>query len=163
MQRLLKMTHCKQSLAMALLVIALAGCGSGGSDSDDPRTPGQMAYAGYCAGCHGRDGEGRPPAFPPLQGSEWLDLPPEGLTAIVLLGLRGEIEVAGQRYAGYMPPMQHIDDDRIAEVVRFIKARWSEPLEGWTGEDVARLRGRWAGRRPLEGRAGLETLLEESQ
>lgn len=157
------MAHCKQTLAAALLVLTmLAACG-GGSGSDAGDVPGQSVYARYCAGCHGMQGQGRPPSFPPLAGSEWLALPPEGLTAIILLGLRGEIEVAGQAYAGYMPPMQHIDDERVAEIVRYIKNRWSDAANDWTAGDVARLRRALAGRRTPDGRAGVDRLLEELQ
>lgn len=138
----------------------LAGCGDHGS-FDESASPGQAAFASHCGGCHGMQGQGRPPAFPPLAGSEWLSLGPEGLTAIVLLGLRGEIEVAGRSYAGYMPPMQHIDDSRIAGIVRHVKQRWSEPSPDFSGEDVARLRSALAGRDTPDGREGLDRLLEE--
>lgn len=157
------MTHCKQSPLAALLFAALlAGC----SEQDSPEEnaqPGEAAYARYCAGCHGIQGQGRPPAFPPLAGSEWLALPAEGLSAIILLGLRGEIEVAGQTYAGYMPPMQHVDDERVAGLVRYIQGRWSDREPDWTAEDVAGLRSALAGRRTPEGREGLNRLLEELQ
>jgi mono/diheme cytochrome c family protein len=157
------MRHCKQSLIGALMIAGLlAGCG-GGSESGEPAVEGEAAFGRYCAGCHGMQGQGRPPAFPPLAASEWLALPPEGLTAIVLLGLRGEIEVAGQAYAGYMPPMQHIDDERVAEIVRYVKRRWSQAAPDWTAGDVAALRAELGDRRTPEGRAGVERILEELQ
>lgn len=158
------MAHCKQTLGLVLLLVtSLTGCGGSDSGANVQQEPGEAAYARYCAGCHGVQGQGRAPAFPPLAGSEWLALPPEGLTAIILLGLRGEIEVAGTRYAGYMPPMQHIDDERVAGVVQYIKVRWSDGGEDWTSDDVARLRTALAGRGSPEGRAGLEKILEELQ
>lgn len=156
-----KVPHCKQSLAVAVLVLAtLVGC-SGDSGPDQARSPGEASFARYCAGCHGMQGQGRPPAFPPLAGSEWMALPPEGLSAIVLLGLRGEIEVSGRRYAGYMPPMQHIDDAQIADIVRYVKQNWSEFGPEWTAADVAGLRSALAGRPVPEGRDGLQRLLED--
>lgn len=157
------MTHCKQTpLAALLFVVLLGGCGEQGSPEENAQ-PGQAAFGRYCAGCHGMQGQGRPPAFPPLAGSEWLALPAEGLSAIILLGLRGEIEVAGQAYAGYMPPMQHIDDERVAELVRYIQGRWSDRALDWTAEDVAGLRSALVGRRTPDGREGLNRLLEELQ
>ncbi len=161
MQKLPKVPHCKQSLAAAVLVLAtLAGCGDR-SGPETARSPGEAAFARHCAGCHGAQGQGRPPAFPPLAGSEWMALPPEALSAIVLLGLRGEIEVAGRRYAGYMPPMQHIDDARVADIVRYARQNWSKAVPEWSAADVARLRTALAGRPVPEGRDGLERLLED--
>lgn len=155
------MAHCKQTLGAAVLVlILLAGCG-GDEDSAEPPVPGAADFGRYCAGCHGAQGQGRPPAFPPLAGSDWLALPPEGLTAIVLLGLRGDIEVSGRRYAGYMPPMPYIDDQRLAGIVRYIKRNWSDEADDWTGEKVAALRLALAGRPTPEGREGIDQLLEE--
>jgi mono/diheme cytochrome c family protein len=142
-----------------LILMIMSGCGDS-APADPNAVPGQAEFGRYCAGCHGIDGQGRAPAFPPLAGSEWLDVPEAGLTAIVLLGLRGEIEVAGQRYAGYMPPMRHLDDAAIARVVAYVKQRWSEPEGDWTAADVAALRERLAGRGSLEGQQALDVLLE---
>lgn len=157
------MAHCKQTLVPALMIVALlAGC-SDATQTAQGDDPGQSAFARYCAGCHGQQGQGRPPAFPPLAESEWLSLPPEAASAIILLGLRGEIEVAGQAYVGYMPPMRHIDDQRVAAIVRYIKRQWSQGAPGWTAKEVAALRAELTGRRAPEGREGIERILEELQ
>lgn len=158
------MRHCKQTpvlaaMAAVLILATLSACGDP-APADPNAPPGQVEFGRYCAGCHGMQGQGRSPAFPPLAGSEWLDLPQAGLTAIVLLGLRGEIEVSGQRYAGYMPPMRHLDDAAIARLVGYIKQRWSEPDGDWTAADVAALRDRLSGRGALEGRPALDEILE---
>jgi len=155
------MPHCKQTLSAAVLAVALLGGCGGETGSGEPQSPGEAAYGRYCAGCHGANGQGRPPAFPPLAGSDWIALPPEGLAAIVLLGLRGEIEVSGQQYAGYMPPMRHLDDARVAEIVTYIKRRWSDEIPEWTAADVARMRSALSDRAALEGREGIDQLLEE--
>lgn len=155
--------HCKLLLIMTVLIAALLGGCSDASGPNADQTPGEAAYARFCAGCHGLEGQGRSPTFPPLADSEWLALPPRGLTALVLLGLRGEIEVAGQRYVGYMPPMQHIDDARVAQIVAYIKRRWSSGSPEWSAADVARVRAAVGSGRALEGRAGLESLIEELQ
>lgn len=154
--------HCKQSPAWKVIAAMLLLTGCGGPPASDPDAPpGQADFARYCAGCHGIEGQGRPPAFPPLAGSEWLELPASGVTAIVLLGLRGEIEVAGQRYVGYMPPMQHLDDAAIARIVGYVKQRWGRPADGFTSGDVATLRQRYSGLGALEGRAAVDRLIGE--
>lgn len=123
---------------------------------------GQEPYLRWCAQCHGNQGEGKPPAFPPLAGSEWLALPDEALALIVLYGLRGEIEVAGRTYNGYMPPMQHLPDADIADLIGYMLLAWSERESRLSEADVTRLRGVFQGRRPpLSGRAGLEEALDE--
>lgn len=154
--------HCKQTLPAALLLVGLlAGCG--GDDAPEPdRSPGEAAFARHCASCHGADGAGRGPAFPPLAGSEWMALAPRALTAIVLVGLRGEIEVDGQRYSGYMPPLAYIEDATLADIIRYSQERWApEGAPEWSADDVAALRARLGGQRPLEGRDGLDQLMEE--
>lgn len=148
-------------LPLLLLALLLVAC-------DDGRPPpgelaqGQEPYLRWCAQCHGNQGEGKPPAFPPLAGSEWLDLPDEALALIVLYGLRGEIEVAGRSYNGYMPPMQHLRDADIADLIGYMLLTWSE-RESRLGEaDVTALRGVFQGRRPpLHGLEGVEEALDE--
>jgi mono/diheme cytochrome c family protein len=115
----------------------------------------------YCASCHGNQGEGKPPTFPPLAQSEWLALGPDALGLIVLYGLRGEIEVAGQTYRGYMPPMQHISDEEIAQLLSYMNDAWVEDGQAVSAADIARLRGAFDGpRSPLDGYEGLMDALE---
>jgi len=154
--------HCKQSAWLALAALLLVACGEA-PDSGAELEVGQAPYLRYCASCHGQQGEGRLPSFPPLAGSEWLEYDAGALTAIVLLGLRGEIEVAGRRYAGYMPPMRHVEDADIAAIIGFIKRRWGSAEADWSGADVSALRESLSGRGMLEGRAGLNQLLEEME
>jgi len=55
-----------------------------------------------CAACHGPNGEGAA-AFPPLAGTEWVTGSTENLAMIILAGIHGPIEVAGQTYDAVMP------------------------------------------------------------
>lgn len=152
--------HCKQTCSLVLLAwLLLIGCEQHTVDRDE-LAPGQEPYLRYCASCHGNTGEGKPPAFPPLAGSEWLELPPEGLAIIVLAGLRGEIEVAGRTYRGFMPPMRNIGDADIAAIVGYMESSWAGREPGLAPDDVAALRDRFAGRSPLEGWQGVEEALE---
>lgn len=147
-------------MTLVVLVLALSAC-----SDDQPLlelAPGQELYLRHCASCHGNHGEGRPPAFPPLAASEWMELSSEALALIVLLGLRGEIEVAGRTYRGYMPPMQHISDQDIAALLGFVEREWSNREPRLSAADVAGIRGAFSGRRPpLEGKEGLMQALKE--
>lgn len=155
------MQHCKHPVALMLWTfVLLAGCEQS-SDAPVEMAEGQEPYLRYCASCHGNQGQGKPPAFPPLAGSEWLDQPPEALAIVVLAGLRGEIEVAGERYRGFMPPMRHLSDDDIAAIVGFLKDRWADGGEHLDAAQVAAVREVVAGRRPVEGREDLERSVGE--
>ncbi|WP_049724380.1 c-type cytochrome [Wenzhouxiangella marina] len=145
-------------LAALLLSLLLTACGSEPASGPE-LAPGQGEFLRWCASCHGNAGEGKPPAFPPLAGSEWLQLPDRGLGMIVLYGLRGEIEVAGQTYRGYMPPMSHLPDEDIAAILAFIGDQWADREISLTAADVAALREA-EDTRPLNGREGLEARLE---
>lgn len=153
-------TYCSRAVALLAAAWLVAGC----SDApDEPLRAGEAPYRKYCSTCHGTDGTGRPPSFPPLAGSEWLALGPEAVSLIVLVGLKGEIEVAGRTYRGYMPPMTQVADDDLAALLGFMAdAGWAEWPDGIPdAERIAELRSRLAGRAILEGRADVESLLEE--
>ncbi len=152
--------HCKQSFLFALLVtLLLAGCDREPAEPIE-LAPGQEPYLRYCASCHGNAGEGRLPAFPPLDGSEWLELPPEGLALIVLYGLRGEIEVAGRTYRGFMPPMRNISDQNLAAIIGFMDRQWGGRDPDLDADEVAVLRDALPDRSPLIGWDGVTEALE---
>lgn len=140
------------------MILLLAGCAEPGEEA---AIAGHNEYQRACSTCHGRDGAGRPPTFPPVAGSEWLEMGPESVAFVVLLGLKGEIEVAGQRYRGYMPHMRQLPDDDLASILGYIGERWA----GWDElpgpEQIAQLRAFAADREMLEGREDLEHLLRE--
>lgn len=150
----------KRLLLPMVPVVLLAGCGGA------PPPPGELAfgqepYLRYCASCHGNQGQGKPPTFPPMANSEWLELGNYALGLIVLYGLRGEIEVAGQTYRGYMPPMQHISDEDIAALLSYINTTWGSGDAPMSAQEVLRLRGAFEGpRSPLNGYDGLMEALE---
>jgi mono/diheme cytochrome c family protein len=145
------------TLIMIAATLAIA-CG-GEADSELVLEPGQGEYLRWCASCHGNQGEGKAPAFPPLAGSEWLAFPDQGLAMIILYGLRGEIEVAGRTYRGYMPPMTHLPDEDIAAILAFVTRRWAGRESQLSAADIARLR-QAENTRPLNARAGLEERLQ---
>lgn len=149
-----------RGLLLVLAVVYLAGC----NQSTPPPIElayGQEPYLRYCASCHGNQGLGKPPTFPPLANSEWLDLGSEALGLIVLYGLRGEIEVAGRTYRGYMPPMQHISDADIAALLTYMDQAWADGQQPMSEEDIARLRTLFEGpRAPLDGLEGLLDAME---
>jgi len=158
--KLHRVTVWGRVFAMALAFGLLTGCGQE-PDATVELVSGQGEYLRWCASCHGNNGEGKAPAFPPLAGSEWLELPDRGLAMIVLYGLRGEIEVAGRTYRGYMPPMTHLPDQEIEAILAYVIRTWTDRESELTGADIAVLRAA-DDTRPLNKRAGLEARLLSS-
>jgi mono/diheme cytochrome c family protein len=117
----------------------------------DPFVAGKRHYTA-CAACHQANGLGVPPAFPPLAGSEWVTGSEERLIRILLHGLEGPIEVKGQTYVGLMPAFgaggaYNWNDQRIAEVLTYIRAEWGNAASPITAEQVTAIRtGAAAGR-----------------
>lgn len=149
--------YCRRAAAFVAVGLWLAGCSD---EPDVPLQPGEAEYVRYCSACHARDGTGRPPSFPPLAGSEWLTLGPEAVSLVVLLGLRGEIEVAGRTYRGYMPNIRQIDDGELAALLGFIDGQWAQWGDTPDADRLAALRERVAGEDSLEGKSDLERRLE---
>jgi mono/diheme cytochrome c family protein len=95
---------------------------------------GMAVYGRTCIACHGPEGKGVPGAFPPLDGSPWATGDPTVPARILLLGLQGPIEVAGQKFENIMPPLTDLKDAEIADVLtpvgaRTDRSRWV-PLTG---------------------------------
>lgn len=97
-------------------------------------------YATSCASCHGDEGQGRHPVFPPLAGSPWITGSPERLVAVSLHGLSGPIQVNGIAYTGLMPSFTHLSDAELAAVLTHTRVSWGNEGSAVTESDVATLR-----------------------
>ncbi|MEO6595710.1 MAG: c-type cytochrome, partial [Planctomycetota bacterium] len=87
---------------------------------------GAAVYSRTCIACHGFDGVGLPPTFPPLDGSDWLAGAPERAIDIVVHGLWGPITVSGTRFENVMPPLGPVlTDVEIADALTYARQRWS--------------------------------------
>jgi len=99
---------------------------------------GAKVYSRTCIACHGVDGAGLLPVFPPLDGSDWLVGGPERPIHIVLSGLQGPITVGGAVVNGVMPPLgSSLTDAEIADVLTYTRQRWSNDASPVTAEQVA--------------------------
>ena len=113
----------------------------------DPVAAGQRIYANNCASCHQASGQGLPGAFPPLVGSEWVTGDAGTLARILLHGLQGPIEVAGQSFNGAMPAWKDLlKDEEIAAVATYLRQLGGNAAPGVSVEDVSALRQRHADR-----------------
>ncbi len=107
---------------------------------------GQAVYT-QCAACHQQNGQGLPGAFPPLDGTRWVQGSKERLIRVVMNGLMGSIEVQGTTYNGVMPNLGLSDDD-IASVLTYIRQAWSNDAGPVTVEEVAAVRAEVGQRSP---------------
>jgi mono/diheme cytochrome c family protein len=109
---------------------------------NDPGSKGVQVYAHACADCHGKDGEGKPGAYPPLQGSVAASAP--DATNALRLVLYGGMPVAlddGPRPHSMPPFVQQLDADEIAAVVNYLRRRWGGRDSALTAQDVEAMQG----------------------
>ena len=87
---------------------------------------GERLYRAKCAACHGREGAGQAGAYPPLQGSEWLDGPGKlaRLPEILEKGLSEPITVKGEHWDAVMNAPGLRDAGEREAVIRYIRARF---------------------------------------
>ncbi|MGB0371266.1 MAG: c-type cytochrome [Opitutales bacterium] len=91
---------------------------------------GERIYAQQCVQCHQEDGNGQVGAFPPLVNSGWVTGSEERVSAILISGLAGPIEVNGNTYNGNMPAFGGVIRDRdIAAVLSYIRRSWGNSAD----------------------------------
>jgi len=86
-----------------------------------------------CIACHQASGTGTPGQFPPLKGSEWVDGGTERLSMIVLSGIMGPLNVAGSTYNQPMPAWGALNDEKLAQVLTYIRREFGELPAGQSG------------------------------
>ena len=86
---------------------------------------GRRVYSKQCAVCHGDEGKGQPPAYPPLAGNQSITMAsPVNSIRMVLNGGYPPGTKKNPRPHG-MPPFSHIlNDDESAAVVTYIRVAW---------------------------------------
>lgn len=103
---------------------------------------GAKVYENQCATCHGADGKGAPPAYPPLAGNR--SLAAEIAVNPVRMVLNGGYPpgTAGNPRPYGMPPFgTTLSDSEVAAVVSYIRASWGNQGTPVFPEYVTRLRG----------------------
>jgi mono/diheme cytochrome c family protein len=126
---------------------ALAAVGSApAAESTDPLVLGKKAYGINCALCHQADGLGQPGKYPPLDGSAWVVGSKERLAGILLQGITGSLSVSGGSYGSAVMPAQKttLSDDKIANIMTYIRASWSNKANAATADEVTKTRAKFA-------------------
>ncbi|HUR58674.1 MAG TPA: c-type cytochrome [Opitutaceae bacterium] len=124
------------------LVFLLGSSVAFAADSSAER--GRAAYAVYCASCHQFAGEGVRGVFPPLASSDYLMADKERSIRIALQGTSGPIRVNDAMYNTVMPPPVGIDDQKVADVLTYVRTAWGNRGDAVTVAEVQAMRGKIA-------------------
>ena len=86
---------------------------------------GRKVYADNCAMCHGDEGKGFPPGFPPLAGNQSIEMAsPVNAIRMILNGGYAPATRKNPRPYG-MPPFAHLlKDEEVAAVATYIRVAW---------------------------------------
>jgi mono/diheme cytochrome c family protein len=102
---------------------------------------GKQLFETHCIDCHGADGKGLPPHYPPLAGNRAITR--EHAVNAVRIVLNGGFApgTAGNPRPYGMPPYSHVLDDReVAAVVTYLRASWGNRAGPVTASEVNRYR-----------------------
>jgi mono/diheme cytochrome c family protein len=101
---------------------------------------GKKIYIKSCMVCHQNDGAGVPGLNPPLIKTDWVTGQKNRLINVILKGLEDPIEVNGEEYSNPMPPMPHLTDQEIADVLTYIRNSFGNKASAVTPAEVKALR-----------------------
>ncbi|WP_395733542.1 c-type cytochrome [Prosthecobacter sp.] len=106
---------------------------------------GQRIYSTVCIACHQPTGMGLPPMFPPLAGSDWVNVnKPDRMIRMVLHGFTGPITINGKPFvspAPMMPPQGGaLNDEQIAGVLTYVRSNFGNKAGPVTPEQVKAIR-----------------------
>jgi len=102
-----------------------------------------------CRSCHNNDGRGQEGLGPTLVNTPWVLGSPERLTALVLHGIEGPIEVHGETWDDLMPGFAahpRLPDTAIAALLTYIRRSWGNTADPVPPELVTAVRQRTADR-----------------
>ena len=112
-----------------------------GPDVDQVIAQGQKLYESHCIECHGSDGKGLPPHYPPLAGNRALTMAESvNPIRIVLNGGFAPGTAGNPRPYGMPPYSQLMNDHEVAAVVSYVRASWGNKAAPVTALQVNRYR-----------------------
>lgn len=94
--------------------------------AEELKAQGEKVYAANCVACHGPEGKGTPPAFPPLAGSKVANGPKAAHIDIELKGKPGTA----------MASFAHLSDSDLAAVITHTRSAWGNKGDAVMPADV---------------------------
>jgi len=126
---------------------ATTGAATTAAAAKEQLPDGKQVFSTTCAACHQASGEGVPGVYPPLAGSEWVTGDEAKVVRILLHGVTGPIEVAGETFNSMMPPWgATLKDADIAAVLTYARSTWGNKGTPITAAKVASIRAATASR-----------------
>ena len=83
-----------------------------------------------------------PGMFPPLAKSDYLMGDTSRVIETVLNGLNGPLQDNGENYNATMPPMGHLKDEEIADILSYVRSSWSNAANPVSAAEVAAVRAK---------------------
>jgi mono/diheme cytochrome c family protein len=113
-----------------------------------PAEKGKKIFSANCATCHQANGLGVAGQYPPLAGSEIVNGGSRRPVMIVLKGLQGPLTVKGQHFgsAVMQPWDKTLNDEKIADVLTYVRQEWGNTGGPVGPEGVAALRKEFGSR-----------------
>ena len=102
---------------------------------------GGTVYSAQCAECHGADGHGMPPQYPPLAGNQSIQM--QSAVNPIRMVLNGGFPpgtAKNPKPYGMPPFAQILTDDQVAAVVTFIRTSWGNHGAPVSARDANTLR-----------------------
>ena len=103
--------------------------------ADSSAERGLAAYQVTCAACHQPNGEGIRGIFPPLARSDYLLADQARSIRIALQGTSGLLVVNGIEYQGVMPQLTGLDNDKVADILTYVRGAWGNQGNAVTPSD----------------------------
>ena len=110
--------------------------------SSSATTAGHKIYQQHCMECHGSDGLGLAPAYPPLAGNRAVTMAETANVARIILQGGFPPGTAGNPRPYGMPPFAHVlSDEDIANVTTYVRSSWGNRGSEVTAAHINRYRG----------------------
>ncbi len=107
--------------------------------ASSPGLQGASLYADFCAGCHGKQGEGREDAYPALAGNRSVVLdPPVNLLQIINHGGFAPATPGNPRPFGMPPFGLELSQAEMASLISFLRTAWGNEGSKVEPRDVQR-------------------------
>jgi mono/diheme cytochrome c family protein len=109
--------------------------------SDALLAEGRRLYGTHCMDCHGADGKGKAPAYPPLAGNRAVTMTPAVNAIRMVLNGGFPPGTSGNPRPYGMPPYGHeLNDAQVAAVLSYVRASWGNAAAPVSVPDVNRYR-----------------------